>query len=180
MTNEPSPSWLVMIVQVPSQPSRHRVAVWRELRRFGAVPVGQGAWTAPDVPVCRAGAEKARELARAGDGELLMLTTNADDADAVQLRRLFDAARADEWAEFSADCGKFVEEIAKEIAKRKFTLAELEEEEQSLERLRRWFRSNRSKAVFASRLVDEAETELARCAAVLEEFSDLVYREVHQ
>ena len=169
-----------MIVQVPSQPSRHRVAVWRELRRFGAVPVGQGAWTAPDVPVCRAGAEKARDLARAGDGDLILLTTNPTDPEAVTLRQLFDAARAEEWAEFTADCGKFREEVAREIQKGKFTLAELEEEEQSHDRLRRWFRSNRSKAVFPSALIDDAEAELTRCAAALEEFSDHVYRAVHQ
>lgn len=180
VTNDPNASWLVMLVQVPSQPSRHRVAVWRELRRFGAVPVGQGAWTAPDVPVCRTGAEKARALAIAGGGELVVLTTNAGDAGAVELRRLFDAARADEWVEFMADCGKFRTEIAKEIEKRKFTLAELEEEEQSLERLRRWFRANRAKGVFGSPWADEAETELSQCANVLEEFSELVYREVHQ
>ncbi|WP_354189290.1 Chromate resistance protein ChrB [Arthrobacter sp. UYCu712] len=173
-------SWLVMLVQVPSQPSRHRVAVWRELRRFGAVPVGQGAWTAPDVPVCRAGAEKARELAVAGDGQMVLLTTNAGDAGAVELRRLFDVARADDWVEFMADCGKFKAEISREIEKRKFTLAELEEEEQSLERLRRWFRANRAKCVFGSSLADEAETELSQCASVLEEFSELVYGEVHQ
>lgn len=169
-----------MIVQIPSHPSRHRVAVWRELRRFGAVPVGQGAWTAPDVPVCRAGAEKARGLARTGHGELILLTTNSGDPEAATLRRLFDAARADEWGEFAADCGKFIEEIAKEIAQHKFTLAELEEEEQSLERLRRWFRSNRSKAIFPSPLIDKAEAELGRCAAALEEFSEQVYRQVHQ
>ena len=29
--------WLVLLVRVPAQPSRHRVAVWRELRRVGAV-----------------------------------------------------------------------------------------------------------------------------------------------
>lgn len=169
-----------MIVQIPSQPSRYRVAVWRELRRFGAVPVAQGTWTAPDVPVCRSGAEKARELARDGEGEMILLKTASGDPEAVTLRRLFDGARADEWAEFTADCGKFTEEIAREIDKRKFTLAELEEEEQSLERLRRWFRSNRSKAVFPSALTDEAEAELARCTAALEEFSDHVYRQVHQ
>ncbi|MDN4643914.1 chromate resistance protein ChrB [Arthrobacter sp. PsM3] len=180
MTNESNAPWLVMLVQVPSQPSRYRVAVWRELRRFGAVPVGQGAWTAPDVPVCRMGAEKAQVLALAGGGTLVLLTTNADDAGAVELRRLFDAARADEWVEFIADCGKFTAEIAKEIEKRKFTLAELDEEEQSLERLRRWFRANRDKGVFGSPLADEAETELSQCARVLEEFSELVYREVHQ
>lgn len=169
-----------MLVRVPSDPSRHRVAVWRELRRFGAVPVGQGAWTAPNVPACRDGAEKARELARAGNGELVLLTTDAADADAAALRKLFDAARADEWAEFIADCGKFKDEIAKEIQKRKFTLAELEEEEQSLERLRRWYRANRARSVFASPEAEESEQELGRCAAVFEEFSNLVYREVHQ
>src|SRR3954452_22881933 len=29
--------WLVLVVRVPADPSRHRVAVWRELRRAGAV-----------------------------------------------------------------------------------------------------------------------------------------------
>ena len=172
-------SWLVLLVQVPSEPSRHRVAVWRELRRFGAVPVGQGAWTAPDVPACREGAEKARELARAGNGELMILTTGPADADAAKLRALFDAARADEWAEFAADCGKFREEIAREIAKRKFTLAELEEEEQSMERLRRWFRSIRSRDVFGSPPASGAEGNLADCIVALEDFAGRVYQELH-
>tara|TARA_R100000935_G_scaffold3548_1_gene8975 strand:+ start:73 stop:582 length:510 start_codon:yes stop_codon:yes gene_type:complete len=168
-----------MLVQVPSEPSRHRVAVWRELRRFGAVPVGQGAWTAPDVPVCREGADKARALARSGGGELILLTTGSTDADAAKLRAMFDAARKDEWAEFVADCGKFKDEIAREISKQKFTLAELEEEEQSLERLRRWSRTIRARDVFGSPSAARAEEELASCAAVLEEFSGLVYQELH-
>jgi hypothetical protein len=170
--------WLVMLVQVPSEPSRHRVAVWRELRRFGAVPVGQGAWTAPDVPACREGAGKAKELARAGSGEVLLLTTAPAD-DAARLRELFTAARADEWAEFMADCSKFTDEIAKETAKRKFTLAELEEEEQSLDRLRRWFRALRTKDVFGSPASAGAEQKLAGCAAALDGFAALVYSEVH-
>ena len=168
-----------MLVQVPSEPSRHRVAVWRELRRFGAVPVGQGAWTAPDVPACREGAGKAKELARAGKGEVLLLTTAPSDDDAARLRELFTAARADEWSEFVADCGKFTDEIAKEIAKRKFTLAELEEEEQSLDRLRRWFRALRTKDVFGSPDSAVAEQKLAGCAAALDGFAALVYGEVH-
>lgn len=31
-------------------PSRHRAAVWRELRETGALPLGQGARAVPDVP----------------------------------------------------------------------------------------------------------------------------------
>ncbi|WP_242633215.1 Chromate resistance protein ChrB [Arthrobacter sp. S39] len=179
MTSLEQVSWLVMLVQVPSEPSRHRVAVWRELRRFGAVPIGQGAWTAPDVPACREGAGKAKELARAGSGELLLLTTGRDDDDAARLRELFAAARADEWAEFTADCGKFTDEIAKEIAKQKFTLAELEEEEQSLDRLRRWFRAIRSKDVFGSPEAASADQSLAGCTEALDGFAALVYGEVH-
>lgn len=172
-------SWLVILVQVPSDPSRHRVAVWRELRRFGAVPVGQGTWAAPDVPACREGAERARELARAGNGDLILLTTGAADADAAKLRTLFESAREDEWAEFVADCGKFGEEISREIAKHKFTLAELEEEEQSLERLRRWFRTIRARDVFGSPAAAGAEGKLTDCVAALEDFAGYVYRELH-
>jgi Protein ChrB, N-terminal len=179
VTQNAEVSWLVLLVQVPSDPSRYRVAVWRELRRFGAVPIGQGAWTAPDVPACRAGAEKARELARAGNGDLILLTTGSADADAAKLRALFDAARGDEWAEFVADCGKFRAEIAREIAKQKFTLAELEEEEQSLDRLRRWFRSIRGRDVFGSPSASGAEGSLADCVVALEEFAGLVYQELH-
>ncbi|MCI0142991.1 chromate resistance protein ChrB [Arthrobacter bambusae] len=178
-THAQDASWLVMLVQVPSEPSRHRVAVWRELRRFGGVPVGQGTWTAPDVPVCREGAEKAQHLARAGNGELILLTTSSSDDDAEKLRALFDSAREDEWAEFAADCGKFTDEIAREIAKRRFTLAELEEEEQSLDRLRRWARSIRAKDVFGSPGASGAEERLAACAVALEDFAGRVYQQLH-
>jgi len=41
----------VLVVRVPADPSRHRVAVWRELRRAGAVSLGQGVWVVPDAPV---------------------------------------------------------------------------------------------------------------------------------
>jgi DNA-binding transcriptional regulator PaaX len=41
--------WLILAVRIPAEPSRHRVAVWRELRQIGAVPLGQGCWAVPDV-----------------------------------------------------------------------------------------------------------------------------------
>lgn len=122
---------------------------------------------------------KAKELAQAGMGELLLLTTGPADDDAGRLRQLFHAARADEWAEFIADCGKFTDEIAKEIAKQKLTLAELEEEEQSLDRLRRWFRAIRSKDVFGSPAAASSEQSLAACIDALDTFAALVYGEVH-
>ena len=157
-------------MQLPAQPSRHRVAVWRELRAFGAVPMGQGTWTAPDVPTCAPGR---------GAGDLIVLRTTAEREESARLRALFDAARRDEWDEFVADCGKFIEEIAREIAKGKLTTAELDEEEHGLERLRRWFRTTRAKDVFEVYAATDAESALARCVQELAQYNELVYAKVH-
>jgi len=43
-------SWTVLAVRVRAEPSRHRVAVWRELRRVGALSLGQGVWALPSAP----------------------------------------------------------------------------------------------------------------------------------
>jgi hypothetical protein len=73
------------------------------------------------------------------------------------------------------DCGKFEQEIAKEISRKKFTFAELEEEEQSLERLRRWYRGLKSRDVLRLPQADQASAGLARCVTALEGYSSLVY-----
>ena len=91
----------------------------------------------------------------------------------------FTAARVDEWAEFTADCGKFEAEIAKEIQKRKFTFAELEEEEQSLERLRRWYRDLKRRDVLELPEAKAADTRLRACVVVLDGYAEQVYRAVH-
>lgn len=84
----------------------------------------------------------------------------------VDFRDAFAAARTEEWAEFSKDCGKFMEEIAKETMLGKFTLAELEEEEQSLERLRRWYRDLKARDVLALPEARAAAQQLAGCSDV--------------
>ena len=52
--------------------------------------------------------------------------------DSERLAAVYTAAREAEWTEFLSECGKYLAEIDKEIAKAKLTLAELDEEEQSL------------------------------------------------
>jgi hypothetical protein len=173
--------WLVLVVRVPAEPSRHRVAVWRELRRIGAVPLQQGTWAVPDVPAVAAGVARATELAGRGEGELLVLSAaGRDEADAARLEALFTAVRAEEWAEFIADCGKFDAEIDAEIGKAKFTLAELEEEEQSLERLRRWHRDLTARDVFGAPDAAQAGQQLKHCAERLADYTQRVFDAVHQ
>lgn len=173
--------WLVLLVRVPAEPSRHRVAVWRELRRTGAVPLGQGCWAVPEVPAVAGGVARAAELAGLGSGEVIALrAAGRDETDAARLEQLFTEARQAEWAEFIADCGKFDAEIDSEIVKGKFTLAELEEEEQSLERLRRWHRELAVRDVFGAPSAAEAAQQLKHCAERLADYTEQVFRAIHQ
>ena len=71
--------WLVLVVRVPAEPTRHRVAVWRELRRAGAVLLGQGVWVVPDVPVFADGIARTVALAERGDGEVTVLIASGRD-----------------------------------------------------------------------------------------------------
>ncbi|GAB2857192.1 hypothetical protein GCM10022221_65980 [Actinocorallia aurea] len=178
---ETAGQWVVLVLKIPAEPSRHRVAVWRELRRIGALSLGQGVWAVPDVPVFADGIARALTLTGNAGGQALTLSASGRaPEDAARFRALFTAARSADWTEFLADCGKFEAEIAKEIGKAKFTLAELEEEEQSLERLRRWHRDLTARDVFGAPEAGEAAARLKTCAAVCEDYAERVFALLHE
>jgi hypothetical protein len=136
---------VVVLARLPAEPARHRMALWRELRRSGAIPLGQAVWAVPNLPAVRPLLERLTDLIEAANGRLLLLAAKGlTDGDCARLEQLYSAAREEEWTEFDADCGKYLAELDKEERLGKYTLAELEEEEQSLDRLRRWYRELRS------------------------------------
>ncbi|HZX56094.1 MAG TPA: Chromate resistance protein ChrB [Ilumatobacteraceae bacterium] len=166
-------------MRVPSEPSRHRVAVWRELRRVGAVQLGQGSWALPDAPPFDGFVDKMVALVGEHEGEVFALAASPiDESTAARIRNLYDDARRAEWAEFVSECTKCLAELDKEIRNEKFTLAELDEEGQNVDLLRRWHRELRSRDVFDSVDVDGIQSELDTCATALERFTDLVYKAV--
>lgn len=57
----------------------------------------------------------------------------------------------------------------------KFTAAELDEEEQNVERLRRWFRDLRRRDVIVAPSQKGAEQRLKECGELLEYFAERVY-----
>jgi hypothetical protein len=173
--------WLVLVIKLPADPSRHRVAVWRELRRVGALSLGQGVWAVPDVPAFADGVRRAIELTERADGQAVTLhASGRGPEDAARFEAMFTAARSEDWAEFLADCAKFEAEIANEIRIAKFTLAELEEEEQSLGRLRRWHRDLMARDVFGAPEAARAGERLKECTAVCEDYAEQVFAALHQ
>jgi chromosome segregation ATPase len=157
------------------------VAVWRELRRVGALSLGQGVWALPATPAFREGVERALKLVERGEGDAILLdAVGHDETHAARLEAEFTAAREAEWTEFVAECGKYEAELARELSEGKLTLAELDEEEQSLERLRRWYRELKLRDLFTAPSAGQAEERLKHCGAQLEAYADRVYSAVHQ
>src|SRR4029453_15895589 len=86
--------WMVLLFRVPTEPSRHRVAVWRELRRTGAGSGGQAAWLAPAPPAFANGIARAVALIEAAGGEAIVLDAGGrQPADAERLGGGGTAAR---------------------------------------------------------------------------------------
>src|SRR6516165_6077820 len=169
-------SWRLITYRLPAEPSRHRVAVWPELRRLGAVALQQGTWAVPDGEPFEAGFAQVVEEIKTAGGQPVVLAIAEEQASAAQLEALFTAQREAEWVEFLSDCGKYETELAGEIAKGKLTLAELDEEEQSLDRLRRWYRTIRARDLFGAPSAATAERRLKECSEALEDFAERVYR----
>jgi DNA-binding transcriptional regulator PaaX len=172
--------WVLVIVRVPAEPTRHRVAIWRELRRTGAIQLAAAVWAFPARPAFEEALQRVMELADRAEGEIIRLhATGADDVQAAKLEGAYTAERDAEWSEFLSDCDKYLAELDREIAIEKFTRAELEEEEQSMERLRRWHRELALRDIFGARSAPVAERRLKDCEAKLDDYTERVFNALH-
>jgi hypothetical protein len=143
--------------------------------------LAQGVWALPESAAFRDGVERAGKLVERGEGELLVLdAVGHDRVYADRLEAMFIAAREAEWAEFERECSKYEAELDHEVATAKFTLAELDEEEQSLERLRRWYRELKLRDLFGAPSAGRAEQHLKLCQLRLEDYAEQVYATLHQ
>src|SRR5688572_18884210 len=105
--------WLLLVYKVPSEPSRVRVAVWRELKRLGALYLQQAVCILPNRPETAEGLAKVRERIEALEGTSYFFVLPAGDK--AQDGGLVDGFRelaAKEYAEIVEECEtKFIKEI---------------------------------------------------------------------
>ncbi|MFN8636167.1 MAG: Chromate resistance protein ChrB [Chloroflexota bacterium] len=50
MVTSPGRNWLLLVYTVPREPTAHRVAVWRKLKRLGAILLHDAVWVLPPTP----------------------------------------------------------------------------------------------------------------------------------
>lgn len=168
--------WIVLIYRLPSNDSRARVAVWREVRRSGALHVQQSVVAVPDTEAFTADVERLREVLDEVGGQVTALRTEplitGDDG---RLLQAWNEARDAEYRELAGECAKFLAEIDHEFEIEKFTLAELHEEEAELDKLQRWHERIRRLDIHAAPNGPAAVSALRKAEAALARYSAEVF-----
>lgn len=167
-------AWLLLIYRIPSEPTRLRATAWRRLKTLGAIYLQNSVAALPASPA----SERALRTLRAeigdmgGSASLLNATPLAGGTD---ITAAYNAARDDEYDEIIDKCRDFLTEIATETAATHFTFAELEENDEDLTKLRRWYAKVNARDVLGATGANTAQAALNECAAALEEFAAHVY-----
>ena len=171
-------SWRVLIYRVPTEPASKRVAVWRDLKRLGALYLQQCACIFPDIPgLTDAVQEVAAKIPALGGETFLLEVPRLTAEDEARIIDAFRAQRANEYAEIIEECEtKFVKEIEFEHFRQNYTFEEAEEIGQDLEKIRRWFARIVERDWFAADGRQAVEEWIERCQVLLDEFEQEVYR----
>ena len=172
--------WLLLTYKLPSDRSSARVAVWREVRRSGALQLQNSVVAFPDTDDFRPAVTRVRAAVGEVGGSVVALRAEPfDDADDEALREAWNEARADEYTELADESEKLVAEMDKEFSKEKFTLAELDEEEAELEKLRSWRERIGARDVFGCEAASGAEAALERAGEAVARYTEAVFDRTH-
>jgi hypothetical protein len=91
----------------------------------------------------------------------------------------WNEARAEEYGELISESEKLIAEIDKEFAKQKFTLAELDQEEAELDKLKRWHERITARDVCGCDRASEAETAMEQAGEALARYLTAVFDRTH-
>lgn len=168
--------WLLVTYRLPGGSSSSRVAVWREVRRSGALQLQQSVVVFPDDATFARSVDRLRARVAELGGETLAV--RADPLATADGKRLLDAwndAREAEYVELVSECEKFLAEIEHEFESEKFTLAELDEEESALDRLQAWHERIASRDLHDAPGSENASVALGQARDALERYSTAVF-----
>jgi hypothetical protein len=153
------------------------VAVWRSLKKAGAVYLQDSVCVVPDTAGLRA--ELAPVLSRIdethGSYHMLPLRKLPDEEDA-KLVQLFVDQAAKHYEEIVENCEvNFVKEIEFETFRKNFTYEEAEEIRMEFEKICTWFERVQERDWFSAPNQENAREWLRRCESMLEEFEAKVF-----
>jgi hypothetical protein len=167
--------WLFFSYSLPAEPSKARVYVWRQLQKLGAVNY-QSVWVIPHS------AERLGKLKRLiadiekYQGTSLLITGNIlIKAQEESITKEFVDSRNEEYQEIIHKCDEFFAEIEDEINRQNFIFAEVEENEEELDKLKQWLKKVEKRDVIKPPLRKKAIDQVKMCEKIFEDFARRVY-----
>jgi hypothetical protein len=169
--------WHLFVYRLPTKSSSMRVAVWRELRRIGALPLQQAVVALPEDGRLSDKLDAIAERVRNQGGVVYrFVLTDMSGEDRDRLEGEWNALRTQEYEEIVEECEtKFEREIEFEVFRGNLTAAEAEEIEADLEKIKTWFERVCGRDVFAVSGRGRAEAAIAKCERLLDDFVQRVY-----
>jgi hypothetical protein len=144
--------WLILVYQLPREPSRHRVAVWRKLRTLGAIYLQDGVAALPEDAVTREQLEWLQLRVREAGGEATLWEAKpATIAEEKALVEAFRSSREETYANIISEA---------ERVRRKAALGGGKALGEELSKLERELRAERRRDYFRSPLRKEAASAL--------------------
>jgi DNA-binding transcriptional regulator PaaX len=171
--------WLLLAYSLPKEPSRYRVAVWRRLRKLGAVYLNEGLWVLPNRDALPAEVQSVIAEVRAANGVASAFTSQDLDADqGGRLQARFLDARDEEYSELLGQYNKFVLHVDHARSTRRYTFAEVEELEEELAKLERWLEEIHQRDFFGSPQFAGATSSIEAGRELLQAFVTTTYEEL--
>jgi hypothetical protein len=168
--------WLVLMYQLPTQPSRLRATVWRRLKSLGALYLHNSVAALPaSYAAERALRTLHREIREMG-GTASLMRSNFLCGNATT-KRAFNTARDGEYQEIIDSAGDLRNLIAEKQGAAAATYADLETCEERLGKLQKSFDGCTARDVLHAGLRQSAESELERCAKDLQQYASRVFSE---
>jgi len=167
--------WVTISYTLPREPSRTRVSLWRKLKKIGALNIQQSMWILPKNDENYNLLIEIKNDVLQNNGEAFVMKSSVDDDSKKIIVERFNAARDEEYKELLEKCDDFFAEIDKEIARKNFTFAEIEENEEELRKLKEWYEKIEARDFFGAPLKEKSKAMLSKCEDILENFCDKVY-----
>ena len=163
---------MVFGYDVPDEPSRIRVRLWRQLKGLGAIYPEMSFCVLPDSKRIRSHLESLT-LGLQEFGPYLVLEAKGMDKRVNDtLSELFKEDLEKEYRELSEECNEFLEEKRRNFATDNVTQTEVSELEEALDALERWFAKIRGKDFLRSSAQQRIDRLIIRCRRALLGFSE--------